>query len=181
MCSLVASWVIAILGSTDRLVPGIVGLQYVGGIACISTAESPEYQVVRLTYFISWKILGMLKFWCRPSSLDNWARQQSLKNFNATFHPSRASSGIQYVLFEWLLAYSIIQRRIYTFDIHYNEVSVCVLCASAGVHLCPFAIGTLCMLHEAAHHFRKSSVQENTGQVVADSTLTRTSIQTYLC
>ena len=165
MCSLVATWVIAILASTDRLVPGIFGFRYVGGIACISTAECPEYQVVRLTYTISWKILGMLKFWCRNSSLDNRARQQSLKNFNATFHPSQASTGIQYVLFEWLLACSIVQGRIYTFDIHYTEVCVCVLCTSAGVHLCPFAIGSLCMLHETTHHFRKSSVQENTGQV----------------
>ena len=44
---------------------------------------------------LSWKILGMLKFWCRNSALDDWAHQQSLKNFNATFRPSRASSSIQ--------------------------------------------------------------------------------------
>ena len=49
------------------------------------------------------------------------------------------------------MAYSIIQRRIYTFDIHYNEVSVCVLCASAGVHLCPFAIGTYCACYMKLH------------------------------
>ena len=40
---------------------------------------------------LSCKILGMLKFWCRNSSLDDWASQQSLKNFNATFRPSQAS------------------------------------------------------------------------------------------
>ena len=76
-------------------------------------------------------ILGMLKFWCRNSSLDDRARQQSLKNFNATFRPSRASSGIQYnytvlyawrspwraerciKVFEWLLACSIIQSVVH--------------------------------------------------------------------
>ena len=94
--------------------------------------------VHRVYCFVSWKILGMLKFWCRNSSLDNQACQQSLKNFNATFRPSRASSGIQYntsgiqyvrhtiilyvwrspwrakhciKVFEWLLACSIVQRR----------------------------------------------------------------------
>ena len=46
---------------------------------------------------MSWKILGMLKFWCRFSSLDDRARQQSLKNFNATFRLSRASS-----LYAWV-------------------------------------------------------------------------------
>ena len=49
-------------------------------------------------FILSWKILGMLKFWCRNSSLDDWARQHSLKDFNATFRPSWASSGIQYCI-----------------------------------------------------------------------------------
>ena len=58
MCSLVATWVMAILASTDRLVPGIVGFRYVGGIACISTAGCPEYQVFRLTYSILWLVIA---------------------------------------------------------------------------------------------------------------------------
>ena len=35
----------------------------------------------------------------RNSALDNRARQQSLKNFNATFCPSWPSSGIQYTVY----------------------------------------------------------------------------------
>ena len=71
----------------------------------------------------SWKILGMLKFWCRNSALDGQACQQSLKNFNATFRPSRASSGIQYrekicciKVFEWPLTCLTVQIRISTLD-----------------------------------------------------------------
>ena len=58
ICSLVATWVIAILASTDRLVPGIFGFRYVGGIACISTAGCPEYRVFRLTYSILWLVIA---------------------------------------------------------------------------------------------------------------------------
>ena len=58
ICSLVATWVIAILASTDRLVPGVFGFRYVGGIACISTTGCPEYQVVRLTYSILWLVIA---------------------------------------------------------------------------------------------------------------------------
>ena len=58
MCSLVATWMIAVLASTDRLVPGIVGFQYVGGIACISTAGRPEYRVFKLAYHILWLVFA---------------------------------------------------------------------------------------------------------------------------
>ena len=58
ICSLVVTWVIAILASTDTLVPGIVGFQYVGGIACSTTAGCPEYQVFRLTYSILWLVIA---------------------------------------------------------------------------------------------------------------------------
>ena len=58
ICSLVATWVIAILASTDRIVPGIFGFRYVGGIACFSTAGCPEYQVFRLTYSILWLVIA---------------------------------------------------------------------------------------------------------------------------
>ena len=58
MCSLVATWVIAILASTDRLVPGVFGFRYVGSIACISTNVCPEYQVFRLTYNILWLVIA---------------------------------------------------------------------------------------------------------------------------
>ena len=58
ICSLVATWVIATLASTDRLVPDIFGFRYVGGIACISTTGCPEYQVVRLTYSILWLVIA---------------------------------------------------------------------------------------------------------------------------
>ena len=54
ICSLVGSWVIAVPSRIDRLVPGIYGFQYVGGIACFPTEGIPEYQVVRLTYNILW-------------------------------------------------------------------------------------------------------------------------------
>ena len=58
MCSLVASWVIAVPSSIHLLVPGIVGFRFVGGIACFLTEGSPEYQVVRLTYNILWLVIA---------------------------------------------------------------------------------------------------------------------------
>ena len=66
ICSLVATWVIAILASTDRLLPDIFGFQYVGGIACISTTGCPEYQVFRLTYSILWLVIA----YCVPLLLS---------------------------------------------------------------------------------------------------------------
>ena len=58
ICSFVATWVIAILASTDILVPGIVGFRYVGGIICSPTAGCPEYRVFRLTYNILWLVIA---------------------------------------------------------------------------------------------------------------------------
>ena len=58
MCSLVASWVIAVPSNIHLLVPGIYGFQYVGGIACFPTEGIPEYHVVRLTYNILWLVIA---------------------------------------------------------------------------------------------------------------------------
>ena len=57
MCSLVASWVIALVSRAHFLVPGIYGYQYVGGIVCFATAGCPEYEALRLITTLLWLVL----------------------------------------------------------------------------------------------------------------------------
>ena len=58
ICSLVATWVIAILARIVRLVPAIYGYRYVGGVACYPMAGCPEYRVFKLIYSILWFVIA---------------------------------------------------------------------------------------------------------------------------
>ena len=58
ICSLVATWAIAILASIVALVPAIRGVRYVGGVACYPMAGCPEYQVFTLIYSTLWFVIA---------------------------------------------------------------------------------------------------------------------------
>lgn len=54
-CSLVATWVIALLIITVGLVvPPLSEVQYIAGVACFLAAGNPETLTIRLTYLVLW-------------------------------------------------------------------------------------------------------------------------------
>ena len=103
----------------DTRLPSAHTHQCLQGVCGTTHPEIHRSAWWQLTVYMSGKILGMLKFWSRNSSLDDRAC------------PSWASSGIQYCMpeeacdgrrcinvFEWLLVCSIIQRRISTSTVY---------------------------------------------------------------
>ena len=59
-CSLVATWVVALLVSIDTIIPPIYGVQYVDDVACFPAEGYPEYEAIKLTYSIIWLALACI-------------------------------------------------------------------------------------------------------------------------
>ena len=58
MCSLVVTWVIALVSGIDNIIPPIYGVQNVGGVACFPAKGYPQYEILSLTYFVLWITIG---------------------------------------------------------------------------------------------------------------------------
>ena len=70
MCSLVVTWVIALVSGIDNIIPPIYGVKYVGGVACYPADGYPQYIILSLAYFVSWIVIAcflpLLVCFCIP-------------------------------------------------------------------------------------------------------------------
>ena len=63
-------WVIGIITCIDSIIPPIYGVQYVGGVACFPAKGDSQYEILSLTYFALWIVIGcflpLLVCFCIP-------------------------------------------------------------------------------------------------------------------
>ena len=57
-CSLVVTWVIALVLCIINIIPPIYGVQYVGRVACYPADGYSQYIILTLTYFVLWIVIG---------------------------------------------------------------------------------------------------------------------------